>query len=471
MARSFQNPTRREPRFFKTRWNRLLKTLNESQLADLEQLVGVDETPDFIGLLRSRFLSSLSSEQHDLLSSCWERPKNTVRDDAYPADRARRWVFRRTLSLGWTPELFGQQDRYIGHGRGREGHKAERWGKKYQWMAYHELLARVADNYQTASWHDRPVYGGLHEIIAEREIDPSLPPVPFRNFEESQGEGTSSWQGSPATFAEWPPASLTFSRYHGDVDSFISDRESEPGLDRVAFLTDTSERQWIVLESFWQQSDPDVDRWYGLDQTTALASWLAPTSKGLDLLACLSQIRQLNRHDLLDTHGHVDGCYFGEIGWTPRECYHKHGEILDLEHDGLIWPIVAAIEMYTWEGSLYDCSIGESAVASCPSTFIQKRAELHWQEDGPSWRTPQGELVFTQLGAGPHQSKALLVSAPWLAQFLSEHELVLMIASWCERRKLDRDDRKRHAWEDSYRSAMIDNDLMIHLGETIREKR
>ncbi len=191
-----------ESRFFKTRWKRFVKTLDEAQLADLGALASDDVTPDFIELLRSRFLSSLSSEQHDLFSSCWERPKRSVQDTDYPADRARRWVFQRTLSLGWTPELFGQQDRYIGHGRGREGHKAERWGKKYQWMAYHELLARVADNFQPARSHDRPVYGGLHEIIARREIDPSLPPIPFREFEESQGEGATSWRSSPAVFAD-----------------------------------------------------------------------------------------------------------------------------------------------------------------------------------------------------------------------------------------------------------------------------
>lgn len=461
----------RETRFFTTRWKRFLKTLDEAQLADLGTLAGDDATPDFIDLLRSRFLSSLSSEQHELFSSCWERPRRTAQDHDYPADRARRWVFRRTLSLGWTPQLFGQQDRHIGHGGGREGHKAERWGKKYQWMAYHELLARVADNYQTARWHDRPVYGGLHEITAEREIDPSLPPVPFRDFEESRGEGTSSWRSSPATFAEWPPAKLSFSRYQDDVTRFINDRSSEPDLDKVAMLTDMSGRPWVVLDSYWQQKDPEVDRWYGLDQTTALDTWFAPASDGFDLLQHLSHIRQRDSMGLIDSHGHVDCCYFGEVGWTPRWCYHKHRDFVPLEHDSATWPIVRTVETYTWEGSLYDCSIGESAMASSPSAFIRDRARVYWEDDGPSWRNAEGDLIFTQVGSGPHVSKAFLVRAPWLAQFLREHGVVLMVSSWCERRKLDRDERKHHGWEDSYRSALIDSDLRVHLGETIRAVR
>ncbi|PZS15396.1 MAG: hypothetical protein DLM60_17230 [Pseudonocardiales bacterium] len=118
----------------------------------------------------------LSEEQRTLWDAVFVHPKPVV--DEYSADVACRWIFRRTLSLGWTPKLFGSKDRVIGHGRGREGHKAERWGKKYQWMAYHELLARVADNYQASRrFGNNEPYEGLHQIIGDRDIDPSLPTV------------------------------------------------------------------------------------------------------------------------------------------------------------------------------------------------------------------------------------------------------------------------------------------------------
>ena len=128
----------------------------------------------------------LTDEQWTLLEAALVYPK-LINDD-YPASDARRWVFRRTISLGWTPALFGREDRSLGHGRGREGHKAERWGKKYQWMAYHELLARVADNYQPSrSYGGNEPYLGLHQIIGEREIDPSLPPIDYRAFTKGRG--------------------------------------------------------------------------------------------------------------------------------------------------------------------------------------------------------------------------------------------------------------------------------------------
>ncbi len=89
-------------------------------------------------------------------------------------------------------------DRMIesGHG-GREAHKAERWGKKYQWMAYHELLARVADNYQPSRMYgEQGPYEGLYQITADREIDPSLPPIEYRAFAERSGEGSPTWRSS-----------------------------------------------------------------------------------------------------------------------------------------------------------------------------------------------------------------------------------------------------------------------------------
>jgi hypothetical protein len=113
----------------------------------------------------------LNKAHWKLLDAAFEQPKRV--DNGYPADRARRWVFQRTLSLGWTPKLFGSKDYSINQRDGRDGHKAERWGKKYQWMAYHELFARIADNYQPSrSYPDFETFEGLHQTIGDREIDP-----------------------------------------------------------------------------------------------------------------------------------------------------------------------------------------------------------------------------------------------------------------------------------------------------------
>ena len=144
----------REPRVIKRRWAEFVASLSDKQrktLADqLRDPAEHELSP--LELLLQHKKDPLTKQQRELYDAAFVYPKPV--NDKYPAGAARRWVFRRTLSLGWTPQRFGSQDQIVGHDRrGRESHKAERWGKKYQWIAYHELLARVADNFQTARLH------------------------------------------------------------------------------------------------------------------------------------------------------------------------------------------------------------------------------------------------------------------------------------------------------------------------------
>ena len=103
----------------------------------------------------------------------------------WSAAEASRWVFGRVLDLGWTPERFGNYDEAVrDDSRYQEGPRTERIGKKYQWIALHELLARLADHCRHRPWTtaDFEPYEGPWQLHL-RDIDPSLTseplPVPF----------------------------------------------------------------------------------------------------------------------------------------------------------------------------------------------------------------------------------------------------------------------------------------------------
>jgi hypothetical protein len=88
---------------------------------------------------------------------------------------AQRWIFKKVLDLGWTVERFGRFDREVDP-HGRAANKPERIGKKYQWIAYHEFLARVSDNFEFSgdSGSGRiETYEGPWQISYIRDIDPS----------------------------------------------------------------------------------------------------------------------------------------------------------------------------------------------------------------------------------------------------------------------------------------------------------
>jgi hypothetical protein len=465
-----------QPRLVKRREKQFLRSLNDEQRSQI--LAMSEEGEGSPSPLGTTFWSSLSDEQKDLFRSVWKEPSpRRWRDETYPGDRACRWVLRRTMSLGWTPSLFGEVDRTLGHGRGREEHKAERWGKKYQWMAYHELLARVADNYHASRrFSDDGPYEGMHQITGDREIDPSLPPVDYRSLTDDAEPGHGTWRPSPVSLPDWPPARIDFARYHGDVTAFIEDRASEPTLDKMMLMSDSSGNRWVTLAAYLSQGDPTADRnWRGLQQPFSLNSWFCPGNQAASILSNLAAMRDDDRWDLVHSHGHVDCCYAGEIGWSPHSCSSFRRELTDVVTDAGTWRLVSATETVKWEGSLLDCSIGETVSAEMPSSFVLGRARLRMDEAGPSW-WDDGELVVSHyVDESRGGGWALLVRASWLSFFLRAHGLELVVASWHRRwevhDRLTAEPRRVEPDEDVYAAARIDADLNLQLAAPVRDRR
>ncbi len=456
-----------EPRFIKSRWVAFKKALTPKQREDLGKFL--KETAESKPAKSSEFCRTLNEKQAELLRSVWKQPsRRRLRNDEYPVDKALRWVFKRTLTLGWRPQLFGFVDHRIAQSRGgREAHKSERWGKKYQWMAYHELLARIADNFQPVrQWDASKPYEGLYQIIAEREIDPSLPPIDYRGFVEGGGEGKPTWRPAPIRVVDWPPSQPDFKQYGGSIERFLSDTASEPTLDHMSFVTDAENERWFLLSAYFSQGDPSADkRWLGLQQVIALDSWLTPRDQTRLLLPHLLKLEQSHRWDLIDDQGHVDCCYAGEIGWTPHKCYHQQAKFRELVDGEQRWQLVPTVETVMWEGNSTDCSIGDFVFAAMPSTFIQAKAKLILDERGPSWWDTTEDVVFMNYGVDEpiRCRKSLLVRGTWLQKFLTEHNLELLVRIYCERRLVDSDHRQHHPSQIVYSAARINADLNIFI--------
>jgi hypothetical protein len=465
---------RREPRFVKSSWTKFVASLRDEQKAAMADWLRnpEEQTMNPLRFLLQREEDPLTKEQRELWNTVFVYPK-PVADD-YPADVACRWIFRRTISLGWTTELFGHEDRFIGHGRGREGHKAERWGKKYQWMAYHELLARVADNYQASRrFEDSQPYEGLHQIIGDREIDPSLPPVDYRAFNENGGSGTATWSPPLISLEEWPPARLDFNRYRGDVRKFLADTESEPTVHSSMFVRDRDGNDWVLLESYVQKVDPLAEKgWRGLQERSAIDTLLVQAGSSKAFLAALPNEPRHDIHDLVDSNGHTDCCYVGEVGRVGPSCPHRHDLLRPVSIGGKSFQAVPTIEGYTWEGNILDCSIGESATAVLPSTFIQQAAGLTFDMRGPSWLDATGAPIFTYYEKPGDNSRALLVKKPFFRDFLVEHQLELIVLHWYERMQLRNDyHRGKHPFIESSTDARLTATMKIYQGAPRRTER
>lgn len=88
--------------------------------------------------------------------------------------RVRANIFWRIYDLGYSSDLFGEIDGWLGgenyrkYGRSANGGKTDRYGKKYSWIAFYELAGLRQDNGLLPDRYDGP-------RISDADIDPSFP--------------------------------------------------------------------------------------------------------------------------------------------------------------------------------------------------------------------------------------------------------------------------------------------------------
>ena len=353
----------------------------------------------------------------------------------YQVESAKCWVFERVLTLGWTPERFAEFDRFhAGHWTGRSAHKAERFGKKYQWIAFRELLARIADNFHMASEY---AYAGPWQFFG-RDIDPTLPP-PARKRNDDDGfdlgptfspDSETWWIPQGPTYGpDDPPAGEGWAVEVGDIPEF------EP----LVRQKDPDGTRWVVLHSYhdWNEKIPEEEgRWARRRRNlwSHIYSWVV---RPADLEACIAHIerRSLTGRWMPEGMQHTDAGYLGELPWAAAT-----GELLDgwqgtrgdIEFELIGADVCPTWAEYLWEGGVLDCSIEDGVHALFPAPVLFEAGKLGWAPGHRAWYRPNGRLVARYHEAPGHG--ALHVREDWLKQVLRKTDHAVMFGWLGEKR-------------------------------------
>jgi hypothetical protein len=286
-----------------------------------------------------------------------------VSPTTFSVDAAREWVSCRAHELGWSAALF---DDFETHGpitRDRMGsHRVERVGKKYQWIAVHELLARVSDHF--AMEHRQgdgalsAYAGNTLELVAVRDIDPSLL---VRRTMEVQ------WTNAPRTW--WTPATLTLER--APVETSLAWLRSNSGIvsgpECVTVENPKDGRRWLVLDG--------VSRWEteGGKKQMHRESWTRTRCllvKKENVSKLCRELTHRNRADssTMPSEGRVD-VYLGEHGWRSviegGETLRKHFR------GGITAPCMGIVSELLAEANTGDNSIEKNMSVHLPSTWLK----------------------------------------------------------------------------------------------------
>ena len=258
---------------------------------------------------------------------------NFNRAPRFDLRQAQRYILKRVFELGWTEDRFGRFDEYAVNDHGREAAKAERIGKKYQWIAYHEILAYISDRFQYLEEFreedgDR-AYSGPWQLFL-RDIDPSATERSMRGG-SAKGEERNAWW-KPVNFDAWETDKV--------ASNWTERNDNLPQFEKLMVVTNSTDgSRWLSLNGYfnWTQKPPadreanEVERrelWY-LCHAYFVKSDSAPAflqrAKGVEFWGRWMPESPTVHRMFLGEHSWSPAAqyfqqeYFGDRGWVTPE--------------------------------------------------------------------------------------------------------------------------------------------------------
>jgi hypothetical protein len=353
------------------------------------------------------------------------------------ARQIQRYILWRVFDLGWTTERFGKFDRFsIGY-HGRDASKAERIGKKYQWLAYHEIMALVADHFQYREPFSEDDSGHVYDGPWQthlRDIDPSctLRSTP----------GGTSWDGhSPSWWCTIQYRNWENPTDHRNWAACFDDLPKVENLLSISHPTDAT--RWVNAQGYfhWQQHPPadqertDVDLrelWY------ICTGYLIRSCDVEALLRWAEDVDFWGRW--MPEPPEVYSMFLGEYGWSTASRYFEqqcfgNGDWQRPSHGCTVQVKPIAFE-YLRESGGFDCSVDDSYTLRLPASELVTGLELRWSGRGADYLDATGQLAALDPTAYTDGASTLLIREDLLQRLLARKEWTVCWAILGEKRAL-----------------------------------
>lgn len=341
-----------------------------------------------------------------------------------------RYVLNRVFELGWTAERFEQFDSNL-PSNGRSADKAERIGKKYQWIAYYEMLAYMADHYQyigdTIPKEIGTAYRGTWQDSL-RDIDPSNVMQSFTDDDEAPADLTVFWV--PAGVADWSPDT--------PPKAWAQSTDDVPLPAQLMFCRDEhSQSDWISLytELNWSMPKPAYEASYKDGRREIWMNVAGGLVKRSDVAKLTSKAvaRKIARSAFHGSDNYT--IYLGEVGWSEAakhflDPYYSWLGLVEAARDRGI-NAIAASQGYMRERGSYDCSLGsESIKLRVPSAEMLELLGANWSGTAATYvdRAGTGTVLAFDPTANTRGPTAFLVRKERLLELMRANDLVVFWA-------------------------------------------
>ncbi|MBF0133164.1 MAG: hypothetical protein HQL75_11330 [Magnetococcales bacterium] len=336
-------------------------------------------------------------------------------DKGFDPTPVQRWIVKKCIDMGWTWERFEQFERRLAYA-GRSRSIVERIGKKYQWIAFSEALARLSDNLYLfdpsddckVSQHDR--IGQIHGI---RDVELSI-------IQPQNKEKSSLWKKNIPT--QLTP--VTDDPLNAWLKSDTVDLFNDPSLIETV---DQEGVSWLNLSDFHLitetnstiRSHGDLRResWSRISSFIINRSDLSTVTNGLDK-ECLTD------PTISEPPQVYNGPFLGEPFWHPSWQPYDRGWETDQNQLTGNAPFINPVLNHRWEGHM-DQSLPDGIDLHIPSPWLAREMGLRILSRKPgSWVDSNEKLIFMDPGFDHNTPSAAWIHKEIFLSFLEQHQLV-----------------------------------------------
>lgn len=373
---------------------------------------------DFEKSLTRKQLSFFKNEIKPFLD---ERGNINDPSDHFDTGLAQRWIFNRVVKLGYCPTLHGEFDRCVNsHISDRREHKAERIGKKYQWIAYHEFIALVSDHFEFKgdSWNNSngKYKGPWHPYI--RDIDSS-----FTLKNDNHIKNTlsfSNWKANKGKYDAWEK---------GKKDSnWLTSNTDLPNPKNIIRITDDNGDEWFILGGFlnWKEKTPPEYKEYDIPHREVwymIKSYIVKKKDAENLFNWSKKQDFMGRWmpESSDFYEIFLGEYPSAIAFEDLRGDYNIWTKINKKNNDLQIPVVVTDDSYLNEFTL-DCSHDESISIKLPSKWIVNKMNLNHKYLDGRFYDKNGNLVTVTTSIFEENfPSALLINKKALTAFLNKN--------------------------------------------------
>ena len=339
-------------------------------------------------------------------------------------DSYARWINKKVFDLGWTKKRFGEYDININRNRNSEtNNDTERMGKKYQWIAYHELLSRVCDNFEfiEENFNQRKFrkYVAPWQLIDGRDIDPSL--LISETFSSSYDKPYSSWW-FPFNYDDWYSKKdvVEWLKNHSDLPPFKSMLEVKKPDTQV---------KWLVLGGYFslqQKISPDKDP-DNTESRNIFFNFESCISKKSDIVKLYNWGKKQRLQGQFPKFEYTTSVFLGEYYWAKsvqhvmntEDSFRTKREGDDLKK--ILAKVHVPMYQYRHENGGYDCSTDNEISIFLPNKLLVDKMNLVNKNDGTFVDTNDEIVAYDPsiLEKGP---SVLLIQKDKFIEFLKDND-------------------------------------------------